>query len=368
MGLIGRLTTVDVAELRTSKRERLDDRTVWAPRAEWSELAPEGAGQQKNYTGKWAAAAVFAQWRRLLLEDALILFSNTQERKKKMFANGQNDAARQAAWEVELAARGEAREAVYNAMMNGSSPSWGDLVRSVSLVSPQSFGEHVEDFSPPASGRASVDHTTVFNAATRAELHLTESLERIEELEEELQVARGQIDALQWSRGLRDSQYRKSESLRKEQEKDLTRMVRDLQTVHEVLPRALEAHRAKVRSLHPEEEEELLHHFLRRGNVVETCIEIINHGEGMVRVTTDRDEFFFAPMRSGKKKRFNLFRSDKSWRTDHPWVRLHMGQLRLINYGRTAPLPDHFAKFLLRNLAGISEVRLENVHCDSLKE
>ncbi|CAJ0589849.1 unnamed protein product [Cylicocyclus nassatus] len=202
------------------------------------------------------------------------------------------------------------------------------------FLMPQSFGEHVEDFSPPASGRASVDHTTVFNAATRAELHLTESLERIEELEEELQ--------------------------------DLTRMVRDLQTVHEVLPRALEAHTAKVRSLHPEEEEELLHHFLRRGNVVETCIEIINHGEGMVRVTTDRDEFFFAPMRSGKKKRFNLFRSDKSWRADHPWVRLHMGQLRLINYGRTAPLPDHFAKFLLRNLAGISEVRLENVHCDSL--
>ncbi|CAJ0591664.1 unnamed protein product [Cylicocyclus nassatus] len=187
-----------------------------------------------------------------------------------MFANGQNDAARQAAWEVELAARGEVREAIYNAMMNGSSPSWGNLVRSVSPVSPQSFGEHVEDFSPPASGRASVDHTTVFNAATRAELHLTESLERIEELEEELQVARRQIEALQWSRGLRDSQYGKSESLRKEQEKDLTRMVRDLQTVHEVLPRALEAHRAKVRSLHPEEEEELLHHFLRRGNVVET--------------------------------------------------------------------------------------------------
>ncbi|CAJ0591453.1 unnamed protein product [Cylicocyclus nassatus] len=170
----------------------------------------------------------------------------------------------------------------------------------------------MEDSSPPSSGRASVD-SALYNAT---------------QLEGELSVARRQVDALQWSRGLHANQLKETQALCKQHERNLTRIVRVLRAVHEVLPKALEAHRAKLRALHPEEEEELLHHFLQKGNVVETFIEIITHGEGMVRVTTDRDEFFFAPMRSGQKKRFNLHCPDKLWRADHPWVRLHIGALR----------------------------------------
>ncbi|CAJ0589168.1 unnamed protein product [Cylicocyclus nassatus] len=41
-----------------------------------------------------------------------------------------------------------------------------------------------------------------------------------------------------------------------------SRMVRDLQRMHELVPTALEMHRTKVRALHPEEEEKMLYHFL----------------------------------------------------------------------------------------------------------
>ncbi|CAJ0600805.1 unnamed protein product [Cylicocyclus nassatus] len=188
----------------------------------------------------------------------------------KMFTFGNNSAAsHDAERQAELAAREAAREV------------------------PECFGEDVEACSPPSSGRASVDSVALYNATVRAELHATQSLERIQQLEGELSVARRQVDALQWSRGLHTNELKETQTLCRQHERNLTRMVRDLRAVHNVLPKALETHRAKLRALHPEEEEELLHHFLQKGNVVETFIEIITHGEGMVRVTTDRDEFFF---------------------------------------------------------------------------
>ncbi|CAJ0606011.1 unnamed protein product [Cylicocyclus nassatus] len=227
---------------------------------------------------EWAAATVFAQWQSLFLEDALILPQQILQ-NSKMFTFGNNSAAsHEAERQAELAAREAAREVV----RNSSTPTLEELVRSISPFSPECFGEDVEASSPPSSGRASVDSVALYNATVRAELHATQSLDRIQQLEGELSVARRQVDALQWSRGLHINELKETQALCKQHERNLTRMVRDLRAVHNVLPKALETHRAKLRALHPEEEEELLHHFLQKGNVVETFIEIITHGEGMI--------------------------------------------------------------------------------------
>ncbi|CAJ0598458.1 unnamed protein product [Cylicocyclus nassatus] len=196
-----------------------------------------------------------------------------------MFTSGNGGSARQTAWEAEL----EIREAVREAVRNSSSPTVEDLVRSHHSGIRLRRRGAVRGRESSRLRASLLDPVALYNATARAELHLTQSLEKIEQLEGELE--------------------------------NLTRMVRDLRTAHEVLTKALEAHKAKIRALHTEEEEELLYHFLQKGNAMETFIEFITHGEGMVRVTTDRDEFFFAPMRSGKKKRFNIFRPDKRPRT-----------------------------------------------------
>ncbi|CAJ0589165.1 unnamed protein product [Cylicocyclus nassatus] len=89
-----------------------------------------------------------------------------------MFTNGNGGSARQTAWKAEL----EIREAAREAVRNSSLPTMEDLVRSISPA------------YTPSSGRASVEPMTVSSAATRAELHMTQSLERIEQLEEQFRT------------------------------------------------------------------------------------------------------------------------------------------------------------------------------------
>ncbi|CAJ0595127.1 unnamed protein product [Cylicocyclus nassatus] len=196
-----------------------------------------------------------------------------------MFTFGNNSAAsHDAERQAELTAREAAREVV----RNSSTPTLEELVRSISPFSPECFGEDVEASSPPSSGRAfpGTNPTARGGAERRQEAGRRSAMEQ----RRAHQRAEGNAGRMQAAR------------------KESHPHGEDLRTVHNVLPKALEAHRAKLRALHPEEEEELLHHFLQKGNVVETFIEIITHGEGMVRVTTDRDEFFFAARRGAERR------------------------------------------------------------------
>ncbi|CAJ0600802.1 unnamed protein product [Cylicocyclus nassatus] len=135
---------------------------------------------------------------------------------RKMFTSGtSSSASHDAERQAELAAREAAREVV----RNSSSPTLEELCRSISPFSPECFGEDVEASSPPSSGRASVDSVAIYNATVRAELHATQSLQRIQQLEGELSVARRQVDALQWSRGLHTNELKETQALCKQHER-----------------------------------------------------------------------------------------------------------------------------------------------------